>query len=262
MPQALQQLKDFFVPTSGKTPGLFQASTTIVSISAVYLYFAGYVYCYTYYYRYYAVTLESLDLSAQFYMMRAFTALNNALGICIVLVVLATVAAYLSGRVRASIVVLVMIAAFPGLYHVSYDTAMNNAVHNICMPRNSIRLRFKEPAKKDPGDMAMVKTHTVREAAPERSAAAGLSGSQSKEPSQGISLNQLFTAGLDIADRKDLMALGDKGELALLLETKDRIVLIRRAQCQSGPGPLSLTTLGQVFTLAKSDLEFTNITLQ
>jgi hypothetical protein len=255
---SFKDIKDLFAPKPGESLGLFQASTTIVSIAAIYIYFAGYVYCYAFYFGGYAVTLESLDLSAQFYMVRAFTALNNWEGICLVVVVLAAIMGYLGRKVPTWLTVLVMIAAFPALFHVSYATATRNARLNLCVPQNEVRLHFKESQKKDSaasGKSDQPRAAETGEPDTEKSAA------HAPAPTHAV-LDELAGIGKDSAStRDDLVALGEQGGLALILETKDRIILIRKPRCDLDKDPPIQQTAAHVYTLSRSDLDFTNVTL-
>jgi len=264
--QPLDAIAGIFTPKPGATPGLFQASTTIVSVSAIYLYFAGYVYCYAFYTKYYEITLESLDLSPQFYMMRAFSALNNRFGICLVVVMLLTIIGYVSGKLRTWITLLVLIAAFPALYHISYSTATKNALINLCIPNNSLRLYFKPSDKKDPSPAKKAlssPTPKADEAGQQKAKAVASPQPAAKSGAPAApSLDDLFGISNESVKPEDLVALGERGELALLLETKDRLVLIRVPDCGSEKGRLFLKSPGHVYTLARSDLGFTDITLK
>lgn len=265
MPTPVEILKDIFTPRPGDSPGLFQASATIISIAAIYLYFTGYVFCYTFYFTFYEVSLESLDLSPQFYMMRSFTALDNALGVGLVVVLVFTVLGYLHGKVPTWITVLVMIAAFPALFYISSSTATRNARENMCAPGNSISLHFKEAAKKDAGSgekPAGANGDKADSPAQEQAAAPAHAAAKGAHKGHGISLDELAAADEDSTTRKDLEALGEKGKLALLLETKDRILLFRSPGCHVDKGQSVLNGAGHVYTVAQSDLEFSNISVR
>lgn len=235
VPEFLEKLRGFLVPKPGETHSLFQASATVFSIAAVYLYFAGYIFCYFYYFVGFGVTLESLDLSTQFYLMRAYTCLGSFAGVCFVLVMLLIIAAYLKGALRTSVTLLAMLAAFPVLFYISSYRAQMNREASFCNPASTIQFRFKEPQEK-----AQAGTETASEAA---------GASQPK--------NELAPG---VATSRELMALGQSGQLSLLLETKDRIVVFRKPNCHpmGDPGPL-IAPKAEVYTLLRSDVEFSNV---
>ena len=234
MQTLLEKLRTVLAPQPGQAPNLFQTSATVLSISAVYLYFAGYVFCYFYYYEGFGVTLESLDLSLQFYLMRAYTCLRSISGLCLLLVLAVVITVYLRGMLRGGVMLLAMLAAFPLLFYVSYHTAWAERQANFCNPSSTIQFSFKEPAGKSP---AFAAVPTV----------SGDNGS----PGKTIS---------DAATLQDLTALGDANELSLLLETKDRIIVFKKPDCHllGADGPV-IPPAAHVYTLLRSDLEFTNV---
>jgi hypothetical protein len=235
MQTLLERLRSIVRPRPGQTPSLFQASATVFSISAVYLYFAGYVFCYFYYYQGFGVTLESLDLSTQFYFVRAYTCLRSVGGLCLVLALLLVITAYLKGLLRNGITLMAMLATFPLLFYISYHTAWTEQQANFCSPASTIQFRFKERSEKAPvSDAAVPAT------------------SRDKKPSS--------EATFDLATARELMALGHSGELSLLLETKDRIVVFKKPNCYllGEKGPM-MPPKAQVYTLLRSDLEFTEV---
>lgn len=118
------------------------------------MYFAGYVYCYFYYFNYFQVPLEALDASPQFYWVRAFTALNNRSGIALICLVILTILGYLHRKIPAWIVVIVMIGAFPALFRISYSEATKNAIAKVCHPQNYVRIHFKEDNAKSSDSQA------------------------------------------------------------------------------------------------------------
>ncbi len=263
MPTPLERIREVFAPEPGHAPGLFQASATIFSISAVYLYFAGYIYCYFYYYKYFGVTLESLDLSPQFYLMRAYTALNNLKGIGLLLVLMLVIASYLRGWLRTGITVTALIAAFPALFYLSWNTAEYQSRVSVCESSNAIRLHFKESEKK------------IR-ASPDQTEAAGgkvvPAASVAGRPSPGkagpevpAALNAAKASQTDAPDgddpvtMKDLAKLGDAGQLGLLLETKERLVVFRKQECDDGKNGPSKIDLVHVYTIERSDIDFTDV---
>jgi len=235
VPDFLEKLRGLLVPKPGQTPSLFQASATVFSIAAVYLYFAGYLFCYFYYSIGFGVTLESLDLSTQFYLMRAYTCLGSFDGACFLLVMLLVIAAYLRGTLCTSVTLLAMLAAFPVLFYISLHRARTEHTASFCSPARTIQFRFKEPEKAS---------------ASEATATAAAGDSQPQNP--------LFPRAA--TTRQQLVALGQTGQLSLLLETKDRIVVFRKPDCHP-PGDVStlIEPTPEVYTLLRSDLDFSNV---
>jgi len=235
MQTLLERLRSILCPRPGQTPSLFQASATVFSISAVYLYFAGYLFCHFYYTQGFGVTLESLDLPTQFYFVRAYTCLLSAGGLCLMLAMLLVITAYLRGLLRSGITLLAMLAAFPLLCYISYHTAWTEQQANFCSPASSIQFRFKESSGKTPASDVVVP----------------ITSGDKKPSSEAI---------FDLATTRELMALGHSGELSLLLETKDRIVVFKKPSCYplGNNGPM-MPPKAQVYTLLRSDLEFTEV---
>lgn len=241
MPDFLEKLRGFLVPKPGQTPSLFQASATVFSISAVYLYFAGYLFCYFYYSIGFGITLESLDLSTQFYLMRAYTCLGSFDGACFLLVMLLVIAAYLRGTLRTSVTLLAMLAAFPVLFYISLHRARTEHTASFCSPARTIQFRFKEPSGKASDSAA---------AGPEATAAAAAGNVQPTN----AHFPRLATT------REQLMALGQAGQLSLLLETKDRIVVFRNPDCHPpGAADTFVEPQPEVYTVLRSDLDFSNV---
>jgi hypothetical protein len=240
VPDFLEKLRGFLSPQTGQTPSLFQASATVFSIAAVYLYFAGYLFCYFYYFIGFGVTLESLDLSTQFYLMRAYTCLGSFDGACFLLVMLLVIAAYLRGALRTSITLLAMLAAFPVLFYISFHRARTEHTASFCSPARTIQFRFKESGKASDSQAA----------GPEAMGAAGAGNVQPPN----VRFPRLATT------RDQLMALGQAGQLSLLLETKDRIVVFRNPDCHPpGSAGTSIEPQPEVYTVLRSDLDFSNV---
>jgi hypothetical protein len=234
MPKLLEKLWKVLAPQQGPA-NLFQVSASVLSISAAYLYFAGYVFCYFYYFKGFGVTLESLDLSPQFYLMRAYTCLRSIGGLCLLLVLAVVIILYLKGKLRSGLTLLAMLAAFPLLFYVSYHTAWAERQANFCNPSSTIQFRFKEPAGEGPAPAATAPTAT---------------GDKSPPPETTP----------DAATLRDLITLGEANELSLLLETKDRIIVFKKPDCHllGANGP-TVPPAAHVYTLIRSDLEFTNV---
>jgi hypothetical protein len=232
MPALLYSLRSFLAPGPGQVPNLFAASATVLSISTVYLYFSGYIFSYFYYGEGFGVTLESLDLSPQFYFMRSYTCLRTPGGICLVILLLVVINIYLRGGLRAGPVLLAMLAVFPVLFYISYHTAWTERQENFCRPSSTIQFRFKEPATKTP----------VR-------------------ASQAEAVTGPDPFGSDRVTGQELVELGQQNELSLLLETKDRLVVFKKPNCYLlGAGSPRIPPAAHIYTVLRSDLEFTHIT--
>jgi hypothetical protein len=260
----LDVLKGIFVPKPGEAPGLFQASATIITISTIYLYFAGYVYCYFYYFGFFQVPMETLDASPQFYWIRAFTALDNPFGITLVCLVILTILGYLHQRIPTWVTVIVMIGAFPVLYQISRSEAMSNARWTVCRPPNAVRIHFKEDNAKS-SDAQGKSVHAGVK--PDDSGHSPAQEPQPKTPNgsgvdaKKLDINEILGLAPDISDPHELVALGENNELFLLLETKDRIVLVREPGCD-GSNPPRLTKAAHVYTLPRASVDLTNLSLQ
>ncbi len=92
-----ERVRRTIAPAAGESPSLLGASSGIIAVSAIYLYFAGYIFSY-FYYQAFGVTLESLDLSPQYYFIRAFTVFQTFAGILLLCVLVAIAYAYAARR--------------------------------------------------------------------------------------------------------------------------------------------------------------------
>lgn len=249
MPTLTDKVKAVFAPPPGETLNLFQASATIFPISAIYLYFSGYTFCYFYYYRFFGVTLESLDLSPQFYLIRAYTSLRSLYGLGLLAIVFLAITLYLHGRLRTGITLAVMVAAFPALYFVSYHQAWSEYKATFCNPSSTIRFRFKE--SKESSDLA---------AKPEGAADKNPAGQNASHPNPAAApvlppQTKPSESADDPASKAGLMQREEEDRISLLLETKDRIVVFLKPSCVFGPEPPQ----AHIYTLARADLEFTTV---
>lgn len=247
-------------PGAGQDPTLFGASATILSIAAVYCYFSGYIFSYYFYYQGFGLTLESLDLSPQFYFMRAYTALKSPGGIALLAVLTVTMVLYAGRKVRLSIVLMAMLGAFPALLAVSRTTARHEFLSRFCGPPGTIQFAFRDDLLKEPPPASQnssvgtqaPKTTASGEAPAEKAVAqTPVPGPAGRLP--GLSSNAKTPWALE--------ALGDAGRLGLLLETKDRIIVFSIPNCyplgRNGP---RMAPPAHVYTLLRSDLKFTNVT--
>ncbi len=264
LPAPLDVLKNIFVPKPGESAGLFQASATIITVSTIYLFFTGYVYCYFYYFGFFQVPLEALDASPQFYWIRAFTALANPYGVALVCLVILTVLGYLSKRIPTWVTVIVMIGAFPAVYQISRYEGLVNARWTVCRPPNAVRLHFKAENAKLPD----AKTRPVEPGAkPDIQAYPPATESKPSTPSGGAAvakipdINDLLGLGADISAPADLVGLGEKNELFLLLQTKDRLIVVRPGGCDTA-NPPHLTRAAHVYQLPREAVDLINLSVQ
>lgn len=222
----LSRLRRAVVPETTEGPGLLSIASGVISIAAIYLYFAGYIYC-LFYYRGFGVTLESLDLSTQYFFVHSYPVLSTGWGLALLIVFGLVIYCFAAGLVRRWLLVVCMIGAFPAIYYISYGTAREEVASKRASPTSFVRFRFKSDAAKG-------------------SAADGGTGN-------GATGNGEFST-------EQLVKMGDANELFLLLETKDRIVVFYQP-----PSPLpglALTSAVQVYTLLRSDLKWAVVTTQ
>jgi hypothetical protein len=222
-------------PPEGESPNLFAASSAVFSISAVYLYFAGYVFSYFYYYKGFGVTLESLDLSPQFYFMRAYTVFESVAGVCLIAVMIFFLLVYMGGKLRRGLLLLMLLAAFPVLFHLSEYQGEKEQIRSLCNADNTIQFQYKEGSEK--GAQPATKPATTPVAVPAPS--------------------EISDSGSTVLNKQQLAAMANDGKLSLLLETKDRLVLFKIPKsCDSPFG----APQAQVYTVLRSDLNFTIVT--
>ena len=226
-------------PKAGQTPNLFAASSAVLGVAAVYLYFAGYIFCYAFYNRGFGVTLESLDLSPQFYFVRSYTVLATVRGTLVMAVLVVMITAYAGGALRRGLMVLALAAAFPALFYVSTTIGERESGKVQCHAVNTVQFQFNDGDKKEKeGDKKGKAKGEDKEAAVAETPAATDDDADS-----------------DTVTRATLMKLSRGGELSLLLETKDRIVVYKISQCS---GPLGAPDK-QVYTLLRDDLDFVSV---
>jgi hypothetical protein len=111
--------------------------------------------------------------------------------------------------VRTGAVLVVMLAAFPGLFYVSRNVGRSERTREFCHPASIVDFQFKETASKEP--------------------------------------------------TTELQQLNQAGKLALLLETKDRIVVFKAPQCRSAATNTDVAPSSHVFTVLRSDLRYSQV---
>jgi hypothetical protein len=220
MATLITRLRNAVHPPEGERANLFSAATIVLSVAAVYLYFAGYIYCF-FYYQGFGITLESLDLSLQYFFMRAFDPMKTLFGILLLAVFILALRWYMARGLRRGLMVLVILATFPALFFVSRQSARSAVRRDRCYPSKTIQFRFRDLKKEAP--------ITADSPAPSR-------------------------AGPDPLTLDDLTKAGDAGQLFLLFETKDRLVMYERPPCgMIQPDDVPAV---HVYTLLRSDLSF------
>ena len=73
------RIRRAFMPEERTVPNLLAVSGGIIAIATAYLYFIGFIYSYFFFGRF-GVSLESLDLSSQYYLVHSYSVLGTALG--------------------------------------------------------------------------------------------------------------------------------------------------------------------------------------
>ena len=180
-----ERARGMIAPATGESPTLLASASGIIAIVALYLYFAGYVFSY-FYYQTFGVTLESLDVSTQYYFVRSFTVFQSAAGVVLLCVVAGIAYGYAIRRIGRAVLLVTLIIAFPLVYHLSAHIGEREAQYKRNHPRAIVRFRFKGAEKTKPVDAA---------------------------------------SDSDSDSKNELLRLGDAEELHLLLETKDRVVV-------------------------------------
>lgn len=75
----VQKFLQRFVELGPGNSGLLAASSGLLAIGTVYLYFVGFLYSY-FFFQQFGVGLESLDLSTTYYLIHSYSALNTPIG--------------------------------------------------------------------------------------------------------------------------------------------------------------------------------------
>jgi hypothetical protein len=137
-------------PLTGEATSLLSASTAVMSVSAVYLCFAGYIFSF-FYYRAFGVTLESLDVPAQYYFVHAYTVLESTPGLLLLTGIVLTVSGYSAGKIRRGILLVTLTAAFPLLFFVGNRVAQETSDSVRSNTKIAIvKFKFKDDARKSP----------------------------------------------------------------------------------------------------------------
>jgi hypothetical protein len=216
-------LTEWIAPCDAEGPGLLSASSGLMAIAAVYLYFTGYIFS-LFYFRAFGVSLDSLDFSGQYFLVQAFWVFRKPLGCLLFSTIMVIAYGFASGKIRREILLATLVAAFPALFFTSYHIARQNALDKRLNPESSIRIQFKEPAKAD---------H------PEPAAALPDPNAAPPAPTSAAVLHQLNES--------------DPPDLHMLIETKDRIIVFNQP-----PNVLHTPDLPMVYvyTFLRSEIEW------
>ncbi|HEY6445363.1 MAG TPA: hypothetical protein VIY53_02815 [Acidobacteriaceae bacterium] len=203
------------------------------------------------------MTLESLDLSPQFYFLRSYNGLKSPAGLALVGVLTLIMFAYLGRKVRGGIMLVAMLAAFPVLFGVSRAAARHELLLRFCRPSGRIQFALRDDLLKDAAETSAdndqsAKSNAAAPAAAPKTEAAMAGARPAQNPAALPS---------DAKTPQALQALSQAGRLALLLETKDRIIVFAIPNCYPlGPKGPKMVPAAHVYTLLRSDLKFTNVT--
>jgi hypothetical protein len=229
-------LRSWFVPRNNESAGLLAASSGIIAIAAIYLYFCGYIYSWAFYDRF-GVSLESLDLPSQYYPMHSYLVLMTVPGAMVFGATAMLAYVYAHGWVKRWFLLLALILALPALAMVSLRVAREKQALERQRPTTYVQFRFKHEDAQSPlksasmpdgVDQKVIKTNT-----------------------------HMDTAASPRSDDNPLEQLANKNELHLLVETKDRLVLYY----QPPPIPLLPDVLPamQVYTVLRENLAWSMV---
>lgn len=143
----LDKIRVAVLPPPGDGISLLSASTTVMSVSAVYLYFAGYIFSY-FYYRAFGVAVEALDLPPQYYFVHSYSVFDTGPGALSFSILILIVSAYSIGKLRRGLLLLSLIGAFPALFSVSHQSAQNASYLMRRKPNATVNFKFKDATGK------------------------------------------------------------------------------------------------------------------
>ena len=178
--------RPLLVSNSSDDPNLLTASTGLMAIATVYLYFIGFLYSYFFFQRF-GVSLDSLDLSTPYYLIHSYSALNTARGLFDFALFVSMIYLGVVFKIRRWLLLAVVLSAFPVFFWLSYETAIQDADDFRSHPEIPVKVTLKKQSQDD--------------SAPQGSAAA-------KDDTH-----------------KSIAQLGDEDKLWLLLQTKDKIIV-------------------------------------
>jgi hypothetical protein len=138
----LVRIRRAFLPEESRASNLLAVSGGIIAIATAYLYFVGFIYSYFFFDRF-GVSLESLGLSSQYYLVHSYSVLGTAWGTAVgaVLVVIIYIGAL--GKLRPWVLVATLLSTFPILFWLSYRTAVSAAENLRRHPVIEIQFKFK-----------------------------------------------------------------------------------------------------------------------
>jgi hypothetical protein len=138
----LVRLRRVFLPETETATNLLAVSGGIIAVATAYLYFTGFIYSYFFFDRF-GVSLESLDLSSQYFIVHSYTTLATPLGMVVggLLVVFIYICAL--GKLKRWVLVATLLVTFPILFWLSYWTAVSASQDLRRHPGIAIQLKFK-----------------------------------------------------------------------------------------------------------------------
>src|SRR4029077_5260110 len=116
--------------TTEKGKGLFSALKDIVPVLAIYSYFAGWIYAYSFF-KAFRVPVSSLDIPFQYFLMYSFSALASGKGVLLILATAACVTVLQKHR-------FVMVGVASVLFVVLFAIAFVQGTSDATLQRHSI----------------------------------------------------------------------------------------------------------------------------
>ncbi|MGA2739747.1 MAG: hypothetical protein ABSG65_20185 [Bryobacteraceae bacterium] len=202
---------------SQQLPGLLGAAAAALSVVGVYDYFTGWVYAY-FYYKDFGVSLLSLDMPLQYFFTYSYTVVNTGRGATLIVVLLGAVYMYAVKRLGISGLIGLLIVAFPLLFLAARSVSHIESARTRTLRAIPVRLLFKNP-----------------------------------EQARFAKAADKATASTSLSD-PELLDVNKRGNLNLLLETRDRLIVFYQPSSLGGSMPEAY-----VFSLMRSDLQWSMV---
>lgn len=180
------QWAHWFIEPDPASSNLLTASTGLLAIATVYLYFIGFIYSY-FFFQQFGIHLESLDLSTTYYLVHSYSVLNTIAGAAFFAFFVSSIYLAVVLRMRLWFTLVILLLPFPVFFRVSFMDAVKNADQTRKHPETPVSFSLKAP----PG---------------------------------GTSDNNQFVQTSD-GGRHTIEQLGESGKLWLLFETKDKVII-------------------------------------
>jgi hypothetical protein len=136
----------FFAPA--RESSLLAASSGLIAITTIYLYFVGFLYCY-FFFQCFGVDVASLDLPTQYYLMHSYSALSTEAGIVVFCSIVLALSAAVAARLTRWLILTILLVAFPILFWTGRSSAIHAAQDLRNHPDTPVRIILKEPEKSD-----------------------------------------------------------------------------------------------------------------